>query len=38
MAREIKEAQSQQTVLIGGVERQRIRYGEEAENEYEKDV
>ncbi len=32
MAREIEEAQSQQTVLIGGVERQRIRYGEEAEN------
>ena len=32
MSREIETAQLQPTVLIGGVERQRIRYGEEADD------
>jgi rRNA maturation endonuclease Nob1 len=32
MSQEIETTQLQLTVLIGGVERQRIRYGEEAED------
>ena len=32
MSQEIDAAQLQTTVVIGGIERQRIRYGEEAED------
>jgi rRNA maturation endonuclease Nob1 len=32
MSQEIEAAQLQRTISIGGIERQRIRYGEEAED------